>query len=185
MVATDADLCVLSVDNKDHRLAGPAMSLGARYFDADGALTLPDDDGLRAFLLMLNRLMEQGVTPADTLLGTGKSQDYFVRGETAMYICGSWKVEEVAAQVGDAFEWAIVPNPAGRWRGHGRCASDRAGGAGGYGASGSDGGGLRLSVAGGSRRRVCRAHAHHTGAGGLGGRAELITGRMTTWSPPR
>ena len=116
--ATDAPY-LLSVDNKDHRLAGPAMSLGARYFDADGALTLPDDDGLRAFLLSLNQLMEQGKTPADTLLGTGKSQAYFVRGETVMYICGSWKVEEVAAQVGDAFEWAIVPNPAGAGGGTG------------------------------------------------------------------
>ena len=112
IAATDAPYA-LSVDNKDHRLAGPAMSLGARYFDADGALTLPDVDGLRDFLQRLRGLMEAGKTPADVLLGTGKSQAYFVRGETVMYICGSWKVEEVAAQVGDAFEWAILPNPAG------------------------------------------------------------------------
>ena len=57
--------------------------------------------------------MEAGKTAADTLLGTGKSQEYFVRGETVMYICGSWKAEEVAAQVGADFDWAIVPNPAG------------------------------------------------------------------------
>ena len=110
--ATDAAY-VLSVDNKDHRLVGPAMSLGAQYFDADGKLTLPDADGLREFLLILHGLMDDGKTPADTLLGTGKSQEYFVRGETVMYICGSWKAEEVAAQVGDDFDWAIVPNPAG------------------------------------------------------------------------
>ena len=103
----------LSVDNRDHRLAGPAMSLGARYFDDDGALTLADDLGLRAFLQILQQLLELDRTPADTLLGTGKSQEYFVRGETVMYICGSWKVEEVAAQVGGEFDWAIVPNPAG------------------------------------------------------------------------
>lgn len=110
--ATDAHY-VLSVDNKDHRLVGPAMSLGAEYFDEDGRLTLPAADGLRAFLQILHGLMEAGKTPADALLGTGKSQDYFARGETVMYICGSWKVEEVAAQVGDDFEWAIVANPAG------------------------------------------------------------------------
>lgn len=110
--ATDARY-LLAVDNKDHRLAGPAMSLGARYFDAEGALTLPDPAGLRAFLKILHQLMEAGATPADTLLGTGKSQDYFTRGETVMYICGSWKVEEVAAQVGGEFDWAIAPNPAG------------------------------------------------------------------------
>lgn len=112
VAATDAAF-VLSVDNKDHRLVGPAMSLGAQYFDAEGKLTLPDADGLRDFLEILHALMEAGVTPADTLLGTGKSQEYFVRGETVMYICGSWKAEEVAAQVGDDFDWAIVPNPSG------------------------------------------------------------------------
>ncbi len=112
VAATDASF-VLSVDNKDHRLAGPAMSLGADYFDEDGRLTLPDVDGLREFLQILHGLMEDGKTPADTLLGAGKSQEYFVRGETVMYICGSWKVEEVAAQVGDDFKWAIVANPAG------------------------------------------------------------------------
>ena len=110
--ATDASY-VLAVDNKGHRLVGPAMSLGAAYFDEAGRLTLPDDDGLREFLQILHGLMDEGKTPADTLLGTGKSQDYFVRGETVMYICGSWKVEEVAAQVGDDFEWAIVANPSG------------------------------------------------------------------------
>ena len=112
VAATDAHY-VLSVDNKDHRLVGPAMSLGAEYFDEDGRLTLPDADGLSAFLQILHGLMEAGKTPADALLGTGKSQDYFARGETVMYICGSWKVEEVAAQVGDDFEWAIVTSPAG------------------------------------------------------------------------
>ncbi len=116
--ATDAHY-VLSVDNKDHRLVGPAMSLGAEYFDEDGRLTLPAADGLRAFLQILHGLMEAGKTPADALLGTGKSQDYFARGETVMYICGSWKVEEVAAQVGDDFEWAIVTNPAGQGGGAG------------------------------------------------------------------
>ena len=103
----------LAVDNKDHRLVGPAMSLGARYFDEGGDLTLPDDSGLREFLQILQRLMQAGKTPADTLLGTGKSQEYFVRGQTVMYICGSWKAEQVAEQVGDDFDWEIAPNPAG------------------------------------------------------------------------
>ena len=111
VAATEAPYA-LSVDNKDHRLVGPAMSLGADYFE-NGDLTLHDDAGLRDWLLLLRGLMDAGKTPADTLLGTGKSQAYFTRGETVMYICGSWKVAEVAAQVGDAFDWTIAPNPAG------------------------------------------------------------------------
>ena len=109
---TDAQY-TLAVDNKDHRLVGPAMSLGAQYFDDDRNLTLPDDSGLRAFLSILSGLLDAGMTPHDTLLGTGKSQDYFTRGETVMYICGSWKVEEVAQQVGEDFDWAVLPNPSG------------------------------------------------------------------------
>ena len=115
---TDAQYA-LSVDNKEHRLVGPAMSLGARYFDEDGALTLADDSGLREFLLILQGWMQAGLTPEDTLLGTGKSQDYFVRGETVLYICGSWKAESVAAAVGVEFDWAILPNPVGAGGGAG------------------------------------------------------------------
>ena len=103
----------LAVDNKDHRFVGPAMSLGAQYFDDDRNLTLPDDSGLRAFLSILSGLLDAGMTPHDTLLGTGKSQDYFTRGEAVMYICGSWKVDQVARQVGADFDWAISPNPSG------------------------------------------------------------------------
>ncbi len=103
----------LALDNKDHRLVGPAMSLGAQYVDADGRLTLPDDSGLRSWLETLTLLQEENLVPTDVLTGTGKSQDYFVRGETVMYICGSWRAEEVAEQVGDDFAWSIVPNPAG------------------------------------------------------------------------
>ncbi len=109
---TDAQYA-LAVDNKDHRLVGPAMSLGAQYFDTDNSLTLPDDSGLRVFLSILRGLLDAGMTPHDTLLGTGKSQEYFTRGEAVMYICGSWKVEEVARQVGEDFDWAVLPNPSG------------------------------------------------------------------------
>ena len=110
---------VLTVDNKDHRLVGTAMSLDAQYFDAEGGLTLPDAGGLRAWLETLTSLVGAGLVPTDVLTGTGKSQDYFVRGETVMYICGSWKAEEVAAQIGDDFAWSIVPNPAGETGGAG------------------------------------------------------------------
>ena len=112
LAGTDAPYA-LAVDNKEHRLVGPAMSLGSRYFDESGDLTLADDSGLRAFLRILQGLMQADKTPADTLLGTGKSQDYFERGETVLYICGSWKAESVAQAVGEAFEWAILPNPSG------------------------------------------------------------------------
>ena len=104
---------VLSVDNRDHRLVGPAMRMGAVFLDGDGDLSLPDDGGLRGFLGLLKGLMDDGKAPEDVLLGTGRSEGYFVRGEALMYICASGKVESVAQQIGESFEWVIAPNPQG------------------------------------------------------------------------
>ena len=89
------------------------MSLGARYFDDHGALTLPEADGLREWLSMLGSLLERELVPADTLLGTGSAEGYFTRGQAVMYICGSWKAGAVAQTVGEDFDWTIAPSPAG------------------------------------------------------------------------
>jgi len=104
---------LLSIDNRDHRLVGPAMRMGAVFLDADGNLSLPDDSGLRSFLGLLKGLMDEGKAPEDVLLGTGRSEGYFVRGDALMYICASGKVASVAGQVGEGFEWVIAPNPHG------------------------------------------------------------------------
>lgn len=104
---------LLSVDNRDHRLIGPAMRMGAVFLDGDGDLSLPDDGGLRDFLGLIKSLLDEGKVPEDVLLGTGRSESYFVRGEALMYICASGKVESVAQQIGAGFEWVIAPNPHG------------------------------------------------------------------------
>ena len=90
------------------------MSLGARFFDDSGALTLPEADGLSEWLSMLDGLLESELVPADTLHGTGSAEGYFTRGQTVMYICSSWKAGAVAETVGSDFDWAIVPSPAGQ-----------------------------------------------------------------------
>ncbi|MCY4070411.1 MAG: ABC transporter substrate-binding protein [Chloroflexi bacterium] len=104
---------LLSIDNRDHRLLGPAMRMGAVFLDADGNLNLPDDSGLRSFLGLLKGLMDEGKVPGDVLLGTGRSESYFVRGDALMYICASGKAESVAEQIGESFDWIIAPNPHG------------------------------------------------------------------------
>lgn len=104
---------LLSVDNRDHRLLGPAMRMGAVFLDGDGNLNMPDDEGLRRLLGLLKGLLEEGSLPEDTLLGTGRSEGYFVGGEALMYICASGKTESVTGQIGAAFDWVIAPNPHG------------------------------------------------------------------------
>ena len=106
----------MSIDNKGHRFAGPAMSLGADFFDDEGNFALEDDEGFRAFAMILKDLMDAGKTPAETWLGTSQysgAQDYFVNVEAVMYFSGSWQIGRFSDEIGDAFDWIVVPNPYG------------------------------------------------------------------------
>ncbi len=107
---------VMAIDNKGHRFAGPAMSMGANFFDEDGNFDLEDDEGFRAFAMILKDLMDAGKTPAETWLGTSQysgAQDYFINVETVMYFSGSWQIGRFSNDIGDAFDWVAVPNPYG------------------------------------------------------------------------
>ena len=106
----------MAIDNKGHRFAGPAMSLGADFFDEDGNFDLADDEGFRAFAVILKDLIDAGKSPAETWLGTSQytgAQDYFINVETVMYFSGSWQIGRFAADIGDAFDWVVAPNPYG------------------------------------------------------------------------
>ncbi len=106
----------MAIDNKGHRFAGPAMSMGANFFDEDGNFDLADDEGFRAFAIILKDLMDAGKTPAETWLGTSQysgAQDYFVNVEAVMYFSGSWQIGRFSNEIGDAFDWIVVPNPYG------------------------------------------------------------------------
>jgi len=106
----------MAIDNKGHRFAGPAMSMGAVFFDDAGNFDLADDEGFRAFAMILKDLMDAGKTPAETWLGTSQysgAQDYFINVETVMYFSGSWQIGRFSNDIGDAFDWVAVPNPYG------------------------------------------------------------------------
>ncbi len=106
----------MAIDNKGHRFSGPAMSMGANFFDEDGNFDLADDEGFRAFAMILKDLMDAGKTPAETWLGTSQysgAQDYFVNVEAVMYFSGSWQIGRFSTEIGDAFDWIVVPNPYG------------------------------------------------------------------------
>lgn len=105
-----------AIDNRGHRFAGPAMSMGATFFDDDGNFDLGDDEGYAAFAEMLKSWLDEGQSPIETW-ATGDSytaaSDYFSNVQTVMYFSGSWQVGGFAENIGDAFEWAVAPNPTG------------------------------------------------------------------------
>lgn len=106
----------IAMDRTGHRFAGPAMSMGAAYFDADGSITI-DSPGFRAMAEILFGWHTDGITPAEVWLGSGGSYaaaaDFFINGQLVLYMSGSWQVGRFSNDIADAFDWEVIPNPTG------------------------------------------------------------------------
>ena len=105
----------ISIDRTGHRFAGPAMSMGATLIDASGSFTV-DTPGFRAFAEALNGWHVDGITPPEVwLVGDSLNNciDWFKSADLVMCMSGSWQINGLAKDVGDAFDWVVVPNPTG------------------------------------------------------------------------
>lgn len=106
----------IAMDRSGHRFAGPAFSQGATYFNEDGTITI-DTPGFRRMAQLLIDWHTSGLTPADIWLGSGGTYapgaPFFINGELAMYMSGSWQIGNFTNNIGDAFDWEAVPNPTG------------------------------------------------------------------------
>ena len=106
----------IAIDRSGHRLAGPLFSSGAVLFNADGTITV-DTPGFREMSQLLIDWHNNGLTPAEVWIGSGGSYaaaaDFFINGQLVMYMSGSWQVGRFARDIGDAFDWMVVPNPTG------------------------------------------------------------------------
>ena len=104
------------MDRSGHRMAGPAMSYGAAYFDDDGKIII--DDGYRAFAQLMidwhdSGLMPPDVWPAVSGAKYANGNEMFFNQDVAFYMSGSWNTGNVQTNVGDNFDWAVVPVPCG------------------------------------------------------------------------
>lgn len=104
------------MDRSGHRMAGPAMSYGARYFDAKGRLIV--DEGYRAFVERMVNWHRVGLMPPDIWPAVAGSRfqsgnDMFEKGDVPFHMSGSWQLGRAQRNVGDKFEWAVVPVPCG------------------------------------------------------------------------
>jgi alpha-1,4-digalacturonate transport system substrate-binding protein len=105
----------ISIDRTGHRFAGPAMSMGATLIDETGSFTV-DTPGFRAFAELLKSWHDDGITPSEVwLVGDSLNNciDWFKSGDLVMCMSGSWQINGLANDVGDAFDWVVVPNPTG------------------------------------------------------------------------
>ncbi len=104
------------MDRSGHRSAGPAMSYGAKYFDSEGNLIV--DEGFRTFAQMMLDWHESGLMPADIWPAASGAKytngnELFFNQEVPFYMSGSWNTSNVQDNVGDAFDWKVVPVPCG------------------------------------------------------------------------
>lgn len=104
------------MDRSGHRMAGPAMSYGAEFYDADGNIVL--DEGFRTFAQMMVDWHAEGLMPPDVwpAVSGGKyanGNEMFFNEDVSFYMSGSWNMGNVLQNVGDRFDWAVVPVPCG------------------------------------------------------------------------
>jgi alpha-1,4-digalacturonate transport system substrate-binding protein len=104
------------MDRTGHRLAGPAVSQGAAFFDAEGNPAL-DDAGMRSMLQLMIDWHADGTMNPDVWIGAQGSyaagNEAFVNGQVVLYMSGSWQVGQFNNVIGDAFDWVVIPNPCG------------------------------------------------------------------------
>jgi alpha-1,4-digalacturonate transport system substrate-binding protein len=105
----------MAIDRSGHRVAGPAISYGAQYFDAEGNGSFA---GFEPFAAQFVAWNEDGTMARDVWAGQGGAtyQDAaqeFINGELVFYYSGSWQVGRMDEQVGDFFDWQVVGSPCG------------------------------------------------------------------------
>jgi alpha-1,4-digalacturonate transport system substrate-binding protein len=117
-VAADQEVPIaLGWDRSGHRLAGPAISMGAKYIGEDG-LPAVIDDGFKAMTSRIAKWHEEGTMPKEVWGGVA-GQTYaalneeFANGNVVMYESGSWQIGQFAKTIGDAFDWWAIPAPCG------------------------------------------------------------------------
>lgn len=107
----------VAIDRSGHRMAGPAISMGAEFFDESGEVNLIGDEGFRAAAQMIIDWHEREITPPEVWVGSegnyAAAVDQFVNAEIVLYMSGSWQIAAMSERVGDAFDWRVIPNPCG------------------------------------------------------------------------
>jgi alpha-1,4-digalacturonate transport system substrate-binding protein len=106
----------LAWDRSGHRFAGPAISYGAKIFDAEGDLVI--DDGYKTAISKFVGWHKDGAMLKEVWGGSGGSSyadsiGEFKNGRVAMVLSGSWQINRLQKDIGTTFDWVAVPNPCG------------------------------------------------------------------------
>ena len=108
----------MGMDRSGHRVAGPAVSQGASYFDDEGNPALAGDEGFADMMQKMVDWHADGTMMPDIWVGVGggtyaSGADAFINGELVLLMSGSWQLGNLADKIGDAFDWTAINNPCG------------------------------------------------------------------------
>ena len=103
-------------DRSGLRFAGPAISFGAKLFDAKGDPVI--DAGYQNSVNKFVAWHKDGTMMREVWAGSGGSTyassiDEFINGNVVMVLAGSWQIGNLQKKVGQNFDWVAVPNPCG------------------------------------------------------------------------
>lgn len=105
-----------AIDRSGHRFAGPLISYGAKFFDANGTPAVVDD-GFKAMASRYVGWAKDGTANKDVWVASGGGYrdafEEFKNAKLVMYFSGSWQVHRLETQIGDGFEWVIASEPCG------------------------------------------------------------------------
>ncbi len=106
----------IAIDRSGHRVAGPAISMGAKFFEGDTPVLV--DDGLKAMSKLIYDWHRDG-TMSKQIWGSVGGTAYrganeeFANGQVVLYFSGNWQFPQFAKTIGDAFDWHGVNTPCG------------------------------------------------------------------------
>ena len=104
----------IAMDRSGHRVAGPAISMGAKFFDGDKPAMV--DDGFKTMTKMIYDWHRDG-TMSKQIWGSVGGASYrganeeFANGQVVMYFSGNWQFPQFAKTIGDGFDWQGVAEP--------------------------------------------------------------------------
>ncbi|CCN36229.1 putative ABC transporter, substrate binding protein (Sugar) [Vibrio nigripulchritudo SO65] len=104
------------MDRSGHRFAALATSYGAELVNDKGMPV--GDEGLRAAVSKFVEWHKDGTMPLDLWGAVGGSThrelfSEFVNAQAVFYFGGSWLIKKMESEVGDFFEWKVIPTPCG------------------------------------------------------------------------
>ncbi|MDK3160743.1 extracellular solute-binding protein [Kamptonema cortianum] len=106
----------VAIDRTGHRFWGFSIPYGANYYDEDGNFLI-DTEGFRAAAEELIRWNREGLTPPEVWAGSGgayvAATEYFINEQVVLYYAGTWQIQNFTNNIGDRFDWELIPNPMG------------------------------------------------------------------------